>query len=176
MTIAAKSWNPSDECVRAFEREHDHVRAALRRFGARPADVEDLTHDVFLVLLRNWETFDRARPLQPYLFGVAFRVFSNYRRRRVREVPHASMDAEDSRPGPEKALQSHQAAAQLFAALEHVPLQRRKVLVMHELDGVPILDIANALSITRFGAYARLRKGHKELATALRRLQWQARR
>jgi RNA polymerase sigma-70 factor (ECF subfamily) len=73
-------------------------------------------------------------------------------------------------------LQSHQAVAQLYAALEHVPLQRRKVLVMHELDGMPILDIANALSITRFGAYARLRKGHKELARALRRLQWRARR
>src|SRR5688572_25696153 len=166
----------ANECVDAFEREHDYVLSVLRRFGARPADVEDLAHDVFLVLLRNWETFDSTRPLQPYLFGIAFRVFSNYRRRRQREVPHSSVEAEDSRPGPESVLQSHQAAAQLYAALEHVPLQRRKVLVMHELDGIPILDIAQALSITRFGAYARLRKGHKELATALRRLQWRARR
>jgi RNA polymerase sigma-70 factor (ECF subfamily) len=164
----------ANECVDAFEREHDYVLSVLRRFGARPADVEDLAHDVFLVLLRNWETFDAGRPLQPYLFGIAFRVFSNHRRRHLREVPHSTLDAEDSGPGPEKALQSHQAVAELYAALEHVPLQRRKVLVMHELDGIPILDIANALSITRFGAYARLRKGHKELATALRRLQLQA--
>lgn len=166
----------ANECVQAFECELDYVFAALRRFGARPADIEDLAHDVFLVLLRNWEGFDSTRPLQPYLFGIAFRVFNNYRRRRLREVPHPSLDTEDARPGPETALQSRQAALQLYAALEHVPLQRRKVIVMHELDGMPILDVAKTLSITRFGAYARLRKGHKELATALRRLQLRARR
>ncbi len=82
------SRSHANECVEAFGREHDYVLSALRRFGARPADVEDLAHDVFLVLLRNWETFDTGRPLQPYLFGIAFRVFSNYRRRRLREVPH----------------------------------------------------------------------------------------
>jgi RNA polymerase sigma-70 factor (ECF subfamily) len=57
-----------------------------------------------------------------------------------------------------------------MAALERVPLQRRAVLVMHDLDGFSIVDVAAKLSITRFGAYARLRKARKELASALRRL------
>jgi hypothetical protein len=41
---------------------------------------------------------------------------------------------------------------------------------MHDLDEIPIVEVARSLSITRFGAYARLRKGRKELAAAVRRL------
>lgn len=162
-----------DECVRAFERELDYVFAALRRLGAPPSDVEDLAQDVFVVLLRNWTKLDAGRPLRPYLFGVAFRIVCAHRRRRLREVPHASFESEDAGPGPEKALQSHQAAALLQAALERVPLPRRAVIILHELDGVPLSEVAKVLSITRFGAYARLRKGLRELATAVRRLQRQ---
>jgi DNA-directed RNA polymerase specialized sigma24 family protein len=44
------------------------------------------------------------------------------------------------------------------------------VVVMHDLDGAPIVDIARTLSISRFGAYSRLRKGRRELAAAVRRL------
>jgi RNA polymerase sigma-70 factor (ECF subfamily) len=51
-----------------------------------------------------------------------------------------------------------------------LPLPRRAVLVMHDLDGVPIVDIARNLSITRFGTYARLRKARMELTRAVERL------
>jgi RNA polymerase sigma-70 factor (ECF subfamily) len=160
-----------DACVRAFERELDYIFGTLRRLGAAPGEVEDLAHDLFVVLLRNWATLDIERPLRPYLFGIAFRIVCAHRRRRAREVPHPAPEAEDFRPGPERLLQSHEGTAVLHAALERVPLPRRAVLIMHELDGMPIAEVAKVLSITRFGAYARLHKGHKELAAALRRLQ-----
>jgi RNA polymerase sigma-70 factor (ECF subfamily) len=162
---------PEDQCVRAFDDELDYVFATLRRLGARPADIEDLAHDAFVVLLRNWSSLDPARPLRPYLFGILFRIYSAYRRRRLREVSQASPDSEDQSPGPEKAVQWYEANDLLHAALERVPLPRRAVIIMHDLDGVPIAEIAKALSITRFGAYARLHKGHRELARAVRRLQ-----
>jgi RNA polymerase sigma-70 factor (ECF subfamily) len=159
-----------DACVQAFERELDYIFGTLRRLGAPPDDIEDLAHDLFVVLLRNWPTLDTERPLRPYLFGIAFRIVCARRRRHAREVPHPGPDSEDSGPGPEILLQLHQGKAVLHAALEQVPLPRRAVLIMHELDGVPIVEVAKVLSITRFGAYARLHKGHKELAAAVRRL------
>ncbi len=39
--------------------------------------------------------------------------------------------------------------------------------MMHDLDGTDIVDIARQLSITKFGVYARLYKGRKELASAV---------
>jgi len=161
---------PESSCLEAYDRELDYLFETLQRLGAGPREVEDLAQEVFVVLHRNWATLDRTRPLRPYLFGVAFRVVCTHRRRRTREIPHPALDAEDAGRSPEGHLQNKESVALLMAALERVPLPRRAVLVMHELDGVPIADVAQRLSISRFGAYARLRKAHRELASALRRL------
>lgn len=159
-----------NSCFEAYERELDYLFATLRRLGAAPREVEDLAQEVFMVVHRNWPTLDTTRPLRPYLFGVAFRIVSAHRRRGAREVLHASPDAVDARISPEALLQNKQSVELLTAALERVPLRRRAVLIMHELDNVPMAEVAERLSITRFGAYARLRKARKELATAVRRL------
>jgi RNA polymerase sigma-70 factor (ECF subfamily) len=161
---------PENACVRAFDRELDYIFATLRRLGAAAHDVEDLAQEVFVVLHRNWHSIDLTRPLRPYLFGISFRIVCAHRRRRAREIPFADLEGNDDGPGPESALQSKQAMAQLLTALETLPLSRRAVVIMHDLDEVPIADIARCLSITRFGAYARLTKGRRELAAAVRRL------
>ena len=64
----------------------------------------------------------------------------------------------DEAPSPEESLESRELTALLLSGLEQVPLSRRAVLILHDLDGVPIADIAETLSISRFGTYARLHK------------------
>src|SRR4051794_19376332 len=161
---------PESNCLAAFESEFDYLFETLRRLGAAPREIEDLAQEVFVVLYRNWATFDTTRPLRPYLFGVAFRIVCAHRRRRAREIPNATLDLQDGAVSPEGSLQSKESISLLLAALDRVPLTRRAVIIMHDLDGVPIDEIAQRLSITRFGTYARLRKGRKELAVAVRRL------
>jgi len=161
---------PEITCVEAFERELDYIFETLRRLGAAPRDVEDLAQEVFVVLYRNWSSFDTSRPLRPYLFGVAFRIVCAHGRRRAREIPYAALDAEDSAANPEGSFQTKESVALLHAALDRVPLPRRAVVVLHDLDGVSIAEIAKRLSISRFGTYARLRKARKELTVAVRRL------
>jgi len=157
-------------CIDAFDRELDYIFATLRRLGASPHEIEDLAQDMFVVLHRNWPTLDTSRPLRPYLFGVAFRILRAQHRRWAREIPHPNLDADDGAAGPERSLQSKESIALLLTALERVPISRRAVVVMHDLDEVPIPDIARTLSMSRFGTYARLAKGRRELAAALRRL------
>jgi len=157
-------------CLEAFDRELDYLFEILRRLGAGPSEVEDLAQDVFLVLHRQWSKIDTSRPLRPYLFGVAFRVVRTHRRRHRRETPYAGIDAVDEGPGPEGSVQNSEAVRLVLAALERVPLSRRAVIVTHDLDGVPIAEVARQLSLTRFGVYARLRKGRRELASAIRHL------
>jgi RNA polymerase sigma-70 factor, ECF subfamily len=161
---------PESACLNAFDRELDYIFATLRRLGASPDEVEDLAQEVFVVLHRNWNTLDTSYSLRPYLFGTAFRIVSAQRRRRVREVPFPDLEVNDDALGPEGSLQSKQWLQLLFAALEALPLSRRAVVIMHDLDEIPIANIARTLFITRFGAYARLRQGRRELAAAVRRL------
>jgi RNA polymerase sigma-70 factor (ECF subfamily) len=167
---APSSAAPDDTCVAAFDHELDYIFATLRRLGARPSEVEDLAQEVFVVLHQKWTTIDTTRPLRPYLFGVAFRLFAAHRRRQRREIPFEKVEPEDDSPNPQSAFEGQEAAALLLAALEQVPLRRRAVIVMHELDEVPILEVARRLSMSQFGTYARLRKGRTELKAALRRL------
>jgi RNA polymerase sigma-70 factor (ECF subfamily) len=161
---------PESTCLEAYERELDYLFETLRRLGAIPREIEDLAQEVFVVLHRNWPKLDTTRPLRPYLFGVAFRIVCAHRRRYGREVLYPELEATDAAVGPEGSLQSKESIRFLLAALDRVPLPRRAVVIMHDLDELSVAEIAEKLSITRFGTYARLRKARKELAVAVRRL------
>lgn len=168
---ASPTCEMSDEdCFAAFRREFDYLCRTLRRLGVLENDVEDLAHEIFLVLHRRWKDFDPSRALRPYLFGIAYRVAAAHQRRRAHEVPSLELEVEDQAPHPDEALQSEQARALVLSALEQVPLPRRAVMIMHDLDGAPMRDIARELSIPLFTAYSRLRKARKEFEDAVERL------
>src|SRR5262249_14351656 len=63
-----------------FDREFSYVWTALRRLGVAARDLEDVTHDVFVEVFRNFARYDPARPVRPWLFAFAFRFASDYRR------------------------------------------------------------------------------------------------
>lgn len=157
-------------CIDTFERELDYLYATVRRLGAPTADIDDLLQEIFVILYRNWPILDMTRPIRPWLFGVAFRVVRAHRRRRARESLWLGLDPEDPTDGPDRQLEGRQSLALLRAALEHIPSARRSVVVKHDLEGLDVVDIARELSMTKFGVYARLYKGRKELASAVRRL------
>jgi len=164
------SPEPETSCIDTFAREVDYLYGTLQRLGARPADIDDLLQDIFVVLYRHWPTLDLTRPLRPWLFGVAFRVVRAHRRRRARETSYADLDPEDAGPSPERWFQGQESLETLKAALERVPAVRRSVIIKHDIEGLEVIDIARELSMTKFGVYARLHKGRKELASAVRRL------
>lgn len=170
LSAAPNKPEPDDGCLGAYDRELEYIFATLRRLGAAPHEVEDLAQELFVVLHKNWCTLDTSRPIRPYLFGIAFRIVSAQRRRRAREILSTDFEFKSDRQDPENSLLDKHAMALLLAALENVPLPRRAVVIMHDLDETPIVEIARSLSITRFGAYARLRQGRRELAASVRRI------
>lgn len=154
-------------CLVAFQREFDYLIRTLRRLGVSPNDVEDLAHEVFLVLHQSWEKYDPERPLRAYIFGIAFRVANNYIRKRKREVLYAVMETSDRGMQPDQELEANQVRGLVLSALKRIPMQRRAVLIMHDIDKLPMTEIATALSIYRFTGYSRLRKARQEFAGAM---------
>jgi RNA polymerase sigma-70 factor, ECF subfamily len=159
------------DSLQAYQRELDYLIGSLRRLGVPYSDTEDVLHEVFLVMLTRWDDYDRARPLRPWLFGIAFRVASTHRRKGTREVLGDDHEAEDPRQGPDDDVEAMQSRAQLQKALAQIPIERRAVLIMHELDETSMRDIAKQLAIPLFTAYSRLRKARQELDLAIARLQ-----
>jgi len=154
----------------AFRIEFEYVQRTLRRLGTDRSDVDDLAQEVFLVLHRRWSEYDQSRPLRPYLFGVAVRIALANQRKRVREVAFGNIELSDERPSPEDVLSDKETRGLLQAALKRIPLPRRTVLVMHELDHVPVTEVAATLSIPLFTVYSRLRKARAELKHETRRI------
>jgi RNA polymerase sigma-70 factor (ECF subfamily) len=158
-----------EECLNAFQEELDYVYRTLCRLGVSRSDVEDLAQDVFLALRGSWAEYDRERPIRPYLFGIAFRIASAHQRKRKREIAFGTVEADDKGPWPDALLQSKQARKIVLAAFARIPLSRRAALVMHELDQVPVAEVAAVLATPLFTVYSRLRKARRELEVAVRR-------
>jgi RNA polymerase sigma-70 factor (ECF subfamily) len=156
-----------------FAMHAPYVWNTLRRLGVAAPDLEDLTHDVFLQVHRHLAHYDRARPVRPWLFGFAYRVASQDRRRaRRRRETHFDPDlTADGGSGPEELAAAQEQRELVVAALQATDLQRRAVFVLYELDGVAMDDIARTLGIPANTAYSRLRVARSEFAAAVKRIQ-----
>ena len=156
-----------------YRREVPYVRRTLRRLGVPEREVQDVLHDVFITVWRRAHTYDAARPLRPWLFGIVFRVASdNMRRaRHTRELLTAEgspEDLPDPLPTPDEALLSQEALAKINSALYCLDLKHRVVLVMHDVTGHKAAEIAHQLAIPVKTVYSRLRNGRERFAVALR--------
>jgi RNA polymerase sigma factor (sigma-70 family) len=160
-------------CERAFREEFDHVCRALRRQGVASADAEDLAQEVFLVMWRRWSDYDVDRPLRPWLGGIAYRLAHHYRRRRWREVPGSAADEENVEDGGlagEERLTAWRAQALVLEALTHLPDRHRTVIVLHDLGGLTVQELATKLSTPLSTVYSRIRRARLALLDELRRL------
>ena len=158
-----------------FAAHSGYVWTALRRLGAPVSDLEDLTHDVFVRVFAHLEELDPERPVKPWLFGFAFRIASEDRRR-IRRRPRLAPDAlddgavADSKPDPFEQLLAQERRTLAWAALDTLELGRRAVFILHELDGCAIPEVAESLSIPLATAYSRLRLAREDFDQAARRL------
>ena len=146
----------------------------LRRLGVQERDLEDLCHDVFVVVFRNLDVYDARRPIRPWLFGIAFRVASDYRRSaRHRREARRRRDEVGACPAPpaDEVMLRRERQRLVVRALEELELDRRAVFVMHDIDGHVMPDIAAALGVPLNTAYSRLRLARADFAAAVKRVQ-----
>lgn len=155
-----------------FWSEFSYVCHSLRRLGVRRHDLEDVAHDVFVAVIRHLDTYDPARPLRPWLFGFAYRVALDHRRlaRHRHEVVGVEVEAIDEAPGADTQLEAQQARQLVAEALGAIELDRRAVFVLHDLDGHPMREIADALAIPVNTAFSRLRLARGEFRDAVTRI------
>jgi RNA polymerase sigma-70 factor (ECF subfamily) len=148
-----------------FEQNFERVCRNLRRLGVRERDLEDSAHEVFIVVHRHWDEYDRTRPLPPWLFGITLRVASDYRHRPryQREVLGEQTLDDRARVDPIDL----EARWIVLQALELLTDEKRAVLVMHDLEEYTMPEIAHVLAIPLNTAYSRLRLARADFRRAL---------
>ncbi|HEX7451556.1 MAG TPA: sigma-70 family RNA polymerase sigma factor [Polyangiaceae bacterium] len=158
-----------------FEGQFSYVWNVLKRLSVAERDLEDLTQQVFLQVHGQLASFDTRRPLRPWLFSFAYHAASNYRalaRHRV-ELSIVAPEQADSEPGAEEQLITRQELELAELALTRVALDRRALLLLHEVEGQSMPEIAQALEIPLNTAYSRLRLARREYELAVKRLRAQ---
>ena len=146
------------------------VYSVLQRLGAPGPQLEDLCHDVFMTAFRKREDFDSSRPLKPWLFGLAFRLMLNVKRKANVGGDDAPLDTLAASGNPELAYQERQARSALSKAIDGLEPDRRAVFVLHDLEGQVAPEIARALEIPLNTAYSRLRLARADILQATQRL------
>lgn len=150
----------------------------LWRLGVPERDLEDVAHDVFVVVHRKLPDYDPTRPLRPWLFGICFRVALDRRRKAsiAREQPGTLPDhvvdsaAVDAFAVVQQRQQHRQQQHLVQGALQTLPLEQRAIFVLHELEGVAVADCTAVLDAPVNTLYSRLRLARVAFARAVTRL------
>jgi RNA polymerase sigma-70 factor (ECF subfamily) len=166
---AAPAVHPRLEEI--YQQQFSYVWQTLRRLGVRAAELEDVAHDVFVVVHRRLADFDPTREVRPWLFGIAYRVASEHRRRPAQTMGGAMgvdvSEIADPAPSPERMAASEQARRRVALALEQLPLEQRAVFVLHDIDGASAPEIARALELPLNTVYSRLRLARVKFLAAV---------
>lgn len=142
-----------------YRRHAGFVWRAVRRFGIGDAVVEDVMHDVFLVVHRRLPEFDGRASMTTWLYNIARGVAANHRRGRTREQRRLELvqPKPSAGPDPERATEHEQAAAFVRAFVTTLDEDKRTVFELVDLEGMPVPEVAELCGIKLNTAYSRLR-------------------
>lgn len=151
----------------------EHFKAVwrlARRLGVAEAQLDDATQDVFLVVQRRLAEFDGAAPVRSWVFAIAVRVASEYRRRATRwRAEPLGEERACCAPGPARLTELQESIRLLHDVLEELDDERREVFVLSELEQLRAPEIASVLGVNLNTIYSRLRSAHQRFEAALAR-------
>lgn len=155
-----------------YDQHAAFVWRVLRRLGVRPTDLEDVCQEVFLIVHRKLPEFAHRASLTTWLYGIALRCASDYRRRAYvkREVAAETHDEPVDAAQPE-SIANRQARALLDEILDALDEDKRVVFVLYELEEVAMAEIADIVGCPVQTAYSRLHAARTAVAAATARLQ-----
>ena len=133
-----------------------NVRNYLASLARSVDRADDLLQETFLQVHRSRHTYSPARPVKPWIFGIARHVFLMDRRSRGRKAKHEVLAKEDLPELPVMALaEDLPVTDELSAALQTLPADRREAVMLHHVYGFTFKEIGGMLGIT--GRAAKLR-------------------
>ena len=158
--------------VRSYKRR---IYSMSYRFTRCRAEAEDLTQDVFV---RAYQTLNSYRAETGSVSGWLMRVARNllidrYRktRRNVRvdSIRETEFSVHDPRtPSPLQCLARDETAVMVHHALQKLSTDNRNVILLHELEGLTLYEVAAILHVPVGTVKSRMMRGRRELARILR--------
>jgi len=154
----------SDKRNIAFEnllRPHlNHLYRVAYRFTGNAPDAEDLIQDLVVKVYQRPDDIDGVERLRPWLTRVMYRMFIDNRRRYSRSPIHLAVDNHphgddeggplhdalpSNDPSPDEELEQSFKSRALRAAMERLSDDHRDVIMLHDVEGYTLEEIAKVL-------------------------------
>jgi RNA polymerase sigma-70 factor (ECF subfamily) len=150
----------------------DFVWRSVRRLGVPEARADDAVQDVFVVVYRRLSDFEGRSAIRTWLFGVARRVSSDYRRRAQKQTRDESLALDPTQPpaSPLDNAVASQATRSLYELLDTLSDDQRQVFVLAELEEMSAPQIAEATGAKLNTVYSRLRLARAAFNQAVERM------
>jgi RNA polymerase sigma-70 factor (ECF subfamily) len=159
--VAAALRGQRDAFARLYERYGPVVHGAL--IARVPAqDVDDITHDVFVVALRRLWMLRQGDSVGGWLLAIARAQAADYWRQ---AVPREEVSPGTAAQAPTLAPRAD--AARVLAALRELPEAYRDVLAMRLVEGLSGPEIAERSGLTPGSVRVNLHRGMKLLRKKL---------
>ena len=150
----------------------DVSRIVYRMIGPSP-DVEDVVQDVFLNVYRSLPSFRGDSKFRTWLYRLSTNVTKMHLRRKRSRPRFADVEVPEGPDelapplGPDAQVEKKRRIVALYRLLDELSDKKRDVLVLHDLEGVPAKEIAEALEIPVLTVRTRLFYARKELYALL---------
>lgn len=147
------------------------LRPELHRYCARLTgslfEGEDIVQDALERALLAVDTLDPATPLRPWLFRIAHnRALDHLRSRAVRHsepIEAAAQTVDELAPDPADAIAHQQALDTAISRFSQLPIVQRSVIVLKDVLGHSLQEIADLLGLTVSAVKAALSRGRIRL-------------
>jgi RNA polymerase sigma-70 factor (ECF subfamily) len=151
-----------------FDAHHDRLYRLARRLVPTADDAKDLVQETFLRVVRTPASIPSGHASEEaWLVRILVNLCRDRWRQRAlrsRLDAHYGAGSETTRSSAERALI---ARTEIWRALDALPPRRRAAIVLYELEGVGIPQIARLLSVSAVTVRWHLSRGRRELASII---------
>jgi RNA polymerase sigma factor (sigma-70 family) len=150
-----------------FPAVHRYIR---RRVGRDLAD--DVSAATFTAAYASWDRLDPARPIRPWLYGIATNLLRRHHRDEERKLRAYARTGVDSVSGADESdvvrrLDANAQQRALAVALADLRADEREILLLHAWAELSDEEIAAALSLPLGTVKSRLHRTRKRLRNQL---------
>jgi RNA polymerase sigma-70 factor (ECF subfamily) len=159
-----------------FEQVFAQYRTALRRYilsmVKSDAEADDLLQETFVRVLRKLDTLENPAMLSPWLYRIATNVFRDSFRRTSRDPVQLASDDTDDEPVDDAArladlFERTEMSACVQEYLHELPDHYRSAILLHDVEGMTIAEMARMLEATPGALKIRLHRARARLREAL---------
>jgi RNA polymerase sigma-70 factor (ECF subfamily) len=149
-----------------YERRHRALFRFFFRLTGRQAPAEDLTHEVFLRMIRYRQTYQSGEMFESWMYRIARNVFADFTKKHRLETPAAEgqmEQVESGRPTPFEVTARQQDLALLHRSLRELPEDKRELIVLSRFQGLTYEQIGKIVGCETGTVKVRVFRAMKEM-------------